>query len=794
MTTFRWLHLTDIHTGMAAQDWLWPRFRTDLMEDLARSHERSGPWDTLIFSGDIARTGLQAEFEQFTEIIRDVLERCSSLGSDLEIITTPGNHDLTRPQEINPHFISMGQYETNEAIRKDFWGDDAASNRTFINDRFKNYTTWRAEMIEEGIHARPCVEGMLAGDASYEIAGKDGTARICSLNSTWMQLADGDYTGRLVVDAMQLLKITNKNPDAWLSQADFAIMVTHQPTSWLNTPSIDQWQSDIYTPDRFDLHAFGHMHQAATSSQSFGGSEARRSAQGASLFGYEKTALGWERIQGYSSYKLGMNQAVRELEGWPRRLISMQSGVKKLRPDNTFELDEGSSSFKIDYRRAKPNTERIRPASLPKDAFQTTEDTAPFDVRNIEVKLRPTASHDKVRLAEQDLAAKAWADANRAFWLKADWGLGSEAFIASIIKRIGVPALRTFKLSVAGFTDRQSFLDKVRVTYGVTYEEICNFIEQIGNSVLIFDDATAAVNNSDCADATDQLEAFVSATKDYLAETRFVISTRIAPVGSALPIIELLPLDEPDTRSYVEAAASNDHALSSAAAIEKIFKLTDGHPGRLDAALRQLQVVPLSELAMTNTDLSVANVGVKAPVALSTAISELQSVEGIGKRSFELLNALSAFPHGEQLERVKRFEDKSQFFPQHATALLDRSLIDSISYSKMGEQPGLENARLLSVARPVREYVRSLQSDEGLAVTDRKAIDLYFGEGWKSGLATGTIAARIADNPLAAPYELANANTLLVRILKRSQDSNNILDEEGAIRASATFITRVRTR
>jgi 3',5'-cyclic AMP phosphodiesterase CpdA len=55
MTTdsFSWLHLTDFHYGLKGQDCLWPTLRQPFLESLAALYERCGPWDAVLFTGDL---------------------------------------------------------------------------------------------------------------------------------------------------------------------------------------------------------------------------------------------------------------------------------------------------------------------------------------------------------------------------------------------------------------------------------------------------------------------------------------------------------------------------------------------------------------------------------------------------------------------------------------------------------------------------------------------------------------------------------------------------------------------
>jgi hypothetical protein len=57
MTVLSWLHLTDLHQGMTDQDWLWPTTRRALFDDLAKVHDHAGPWDLVLFTGDLTQRG-----------------------------------------------------------------------------------------------------------------------------------------------------------------------------------------------------------------------------------------------------------------------------------------------------------------------------------------------------------------------------------------------------------------------------------------------------------------------------------------------------------------------------------------------------------------------------------------------------------------------------------------------------------------------------------------------------------------------------------------------------------------
>lgn len=792
MSRTRWLHLTDIHAGMRAQGWLWPTFENEFLDDLARIHDQSGPWDFILFSGDLARAGLTSEFDVFAKVIEKVLAKASGLGSTCKVITVPGNHDLSRPSTINPNYLAIKDFVSNEELQQDFWGKDESGTRAFVRSCFDNYSKWRDQLVDLGLHERPVTEGYIPGDAGYVIQGASSEVRICALNSTWMQLTEGPYEGRLVVDPRQLISITEDDPDGWAAKSPFSLLVTHQPSDWLSANFKDLWYSDVYLPDRFDVHAFGHMHRPSNRSYSYGGGGSYRELQGSSLFGFERSGDGWERIQGYAVYELTLGGDDRVIRCWPRRLQRMQNGQQKIKPDQSYDLEDNNQSYSTAYRRSIQGYVVSTSTKEKVDPFVSESIALRFKISNIEVGIATDAAHASTRMDEQQRAESAWLEDARAFWLSSDWGLGAKPFIANLRDRFGGKDRRVFKLDASGFTTRENFLDDLIKIHGATFAEICDEIEKVGSSILVFEDAsTPLLDGRVDSSAAAGLEEIVFMTKDYLPSGLFVITTKGNPVGCTLPIIELKPFDEPDTRTYIAAKIGPDGGVASASYVEKLFKLTEGSPSRLDTALRQLKVVSLNELALTDSDLAAGSSSVSmVPSALSDVIEALYTGSDDEKTAALLLGVLATFPAGEKLNVIKKLIPGKWFTALHATMLLDRNLIDAANFRRMGDASNLDEERLLTVPKLVREVIRARQSDAENLRNEQGALELYFGEKWRSGLSLSAHASQISRDPLASPYELQNANTILIRAILRGLTNKSDLDIEGAIRVTIAFCGR----
>lgn len=124
---FNWLHLSDLHTGLSSQGWLWPNFKTAFYEDLVRLHDKAGPWHAVIFSGDLVQSGKADEFKKLNEILDELWDRLGELGSSPILFPIPGNHDLARPDEKEPVARVLRRWWDEPSVREEFWSD--ASSR-----------------------------------------------------------------------------------------------------------------------------------------------------------------------------------------------------------------------------------------------------------------------------------------------------------------------------------------------------------------------------------------------------------------------------------------------------------------------------------------------------------------------------------------------------------------------------------------------------------------------------------------------------------------------------------------
>ncbi|HYO69175.1 MAG TPA: metallophosphoesterase, partial [Archangium sp.] len=301
MSVLRWLHLSDFHQGMSGQGWLWPNMRELFYEDLAKLHARSGPWDLVLFTGDLTQRGSAQEFARFEETMSDLFAHLRVLGSEPEFLFVPGNHDLSRPKSNVPAVKVLERWREDAEVQKEFWRNAASPYRKVVKRAFTHYEKW----LRESRLPRPSTlkHGLLPGDFSATIKIKKADVRlgILGLNTAFLQLTGGHYQGRLSIGPAQFHASCDEDGPGWARSHDACLLLSHHPPDWLDEDAQRVLRGEISPPGRFVAHLFGHMHEGGTKRFSVGGRESWCDVQAPSLFGLEHWGTSKEtRQHGYS--------------------------------------------------------------------------------------------------------------------------------------------------------------------------------------------------------------------------------------------------------------------------------------------------------------------------------------------------------------------------------------------------------------------------------------------------------------------------------------------------------------
>lgn len=378
--SFSWLHLTDFHYGLKGQACLWPTLREPFLESLAPLHERCGPWDAVLFTGDLVQSGESAQFKEMqAEVLDPLWEKLKELGSgDAVLLAVPGNHDLYRPDphEDNPAIDALLDRDGFRRIEAKFWDQPTGSYRRVVTDAFAAYSQWWGGAPRKASDVKP---GILPGDFSVTIENRGRRIGIVGLNTTFLQLAGGDYEGKLVWDARQLAAVCNGGVDVWTKQHDVCLLLTHQGPNWLTADAQEQG-TEIAPPGRFAVHLFGHQHETDITYISRGGSQhSVCRCQGCSVFGMEKFGdpPTVQRAHGYAAGRIEFGGGGGGLRLWPR-IATSRTGRWRFIPDHDHaELtdDEGTPPEPV-ATRLRPATASSAAAAKPGAAIAATASPA----------------------------------------------------------------------------------------------------------------------------------------------------------------------------------------------------------------------------------------------------------------------------------------------------------------------------------------------------------------------------------------------------------------------------------
>lgn len=287
-SSIRWIHFSDLHRGLRDQSWLWPSVREAFYDDLERLHERTGPWELVLFTGDLTQRGSSEEFELLTHTLEDLWRHFKSLGSTPLLVVVPGNHDLVRPDAKRGIVKLMRQWHDDPDIREGTF-ERGSEYLDLLKQVFRPFHDWsrawlKAHPPPEGMVMN---EGILPGDQAVVVDKEGLRLGIVGLNSAFLQLEGGDYKGRLGLHPRQIHAVCEGDAPAWVRRAHATLLLTHHPADWLHPWSHNAFLTDIAPAGRFLAHLYGHMHEPTAIFQRIGGAAPQRMIQAASLFGLE---------------------------------------------------------------------------------------------------------------------------------------------------------------------------------------------------------------------------------------------------------------------------------------------------------------------------------------------------------------------------------------------------------------------------------------------------------------------------------------------------------------------------
>ena len=241
MSRFSWLHLSDLHLGLRSSRLLRPEYREAFELDLRKLHQRTGPWDLVIISGDLTSRGMEREFGVVNSTLDSLWSYFASLGSQPCLLAVPGDMDFQ--WGLFPQAPSLNAFGTWKSSQRTL--DSVAKGLGSFTQWFDS---WRST------HPSPAAfhPGLLAGDFAATVVKGDLKVGVLGLTSL-MKSAPGVRE----LGLEQVSAATGKDVRQWAVQHDLLLLVTHVAPSWINPQALSQILRETAPPGRPFLHLCG---------------------------------------------------------------------------------------------------------------------------------------------------------------------------------------------------------------------------------------------------------------------------------------------------------------------------------------------------------------------------------------------------------------------------------------------------------------------------------------------------------------------------------------------------------
>jgi tetratricopeptide (TPR) repeat protein/predicted MPP superfamily phosphohydrolase len=815
--TINWLHFTDLHFGQSEQEWIWPKARTDLFRRLESVGKKLGGWDLVFFTGDFVQSGKPEEYRLLNQELEQLWEVLRRSGREPLLCAVPGNHDLQRPDpSVAVNRTVIRDWWGKGGVRSEFWSRRDGQYEEAVDGAFASFVNWLSSVPVPVIPHKP---GRLPGDFSATYKKNDVSLGIVGLNTTFLQIAKGNYLEQLDVHVSQMNDACDGDPDRWTAKHTMSVLLTHQPASWLHKEAQDHFRQLVSPPGRFFSQFCGHLHESQSTDVVESGATPRRLRLGASLFGLAEWGedTKQKRIHGYTYGQFVLENESYE-QYWPLKLFKTDSGGWQLLPNPAFYLNDDHAVVTPINVSLPPPPELPGHPIIPRDATprptillkrRATTPVAPPDPKLIlesSPKFTATAEshHRRIRGDERARLVTSVRE-SQAAWLVADWGIGKDEFLATCFETLkaDTPSFNAFVLKCEEVAELDHLENVFAQQFGASLSEFCDALKTVEGCCLIFDELNPRLVTGA---KIVRFREIVSAIQDFNPKISIIVTSRGRPSGATIPTIELMALDEPDTRIYLTHHAEAPLLSADGDTVEKIHYHSGGLPMHLDRIVRELRVASLESVLDASAEkLPRDAVDLESiPKALQQAVTSLaSSADDLDRRSFKLLKVLCVLPFGETIETLKHFLPREPFFNSHVLQLHALSLIETKSLYQISATVGragyssadMTAPKVLKVPRQVRDYVVTLMDEEEREELVLAGIDRLFGRRWRDGHVTFRVLppqhlafiASGAGNEYALIQQIALFGNISGKAVRATQASSLALSYARKLRSSDRY-------
>jgi len=248
----RLLHISDLHERGSAEPELWRRRRVlgDAWVENLRAICAEGPVDFLCFTGDVAQSGKESEYDAAAKFVNATLAELGLTNERLAVV--PGNHDVNRDVannewgEMRNTFASMAPPDKSRSI--------LAPDERFLRvlDRQRHFWDWLATCGANPEHLVTLSHRALGYRYSVRLPRLPWPVHLIGLNSAWLS-GDEHDAGKLELIDGQIGPLTSSD-GRQLSGPRIGLI--HHPLSDLR----DGGHGRRLVSDGVDLLLRGHLH------------------------------------------------------------------------------------------------------------------------------------------------------------------------------------------------------------------------------------------------------------------------------------------------------------------------------------------------------------------------------------------------------------------------------------------------------------------------------------------------------------------------------------------------------
>ena len=276
MTTFCWLHLSDLHlkeTTASPDRARFDRMLGSIAE--TRRREKLNP-DAIFITGDLAFSGQPKQYDEAEKYLEKVLDVCDLAAHRDRLLIVPGNHDVDRSRitEARHEVIAKALLDQDRYTEiEDFFRSDL--ERQMIFAKFANF----ARFVESFVSGTPMSFGPDRFHYVMPIEKEGQKVVVVGLNSAWLSNRNNEQ-GRLLLGEAQVCDALEEVYQMW-PDARLRIALVHHPLYWLAEKDVHRTQQHLAR--KCDLLLRGHLHCPSFSVRISPDSQLREFAAGASL-------------------------------------------------------------------------------------------------------------------------------------------------------------------------------------------------------------------------------------------------------------------------------------------------------------------------------------------------------------------------------------------------------------------------------------------------------------------------------------------------------------------------------